>query len=154
MHLKIKPENQSVKASYENHSEFHEGDSGLDLFVQGEVIVPAKALGFKIDMMISCEAFTDKTKQGGNVAYYLWPRSSMGAKTPLRLSNSMGLIDAGYRGNIIAIVDNLSETDYKVMPGTRLVQLVAPHANSITFELVNSLSETSRGSDGLGSTGN
>ena len=61
MHLKIKPENQSVKASYENHSEFHEGDSGLDLFVQGEVIVPAKALGFKIDMMISCEAFTDTT---------------------------------------------------------------------------------------------
>ena len=54
MHLKIKPENQAVKASYENHSEFHAGDSGLDLFVQGEVIVPAKALGFKIDMMISC----------------------------------------------------------------------------------------------------
>jgi len=154
MHLKIKPENQAVKASYENHSEYHEGDSGLDLFVQGEVVVPAKALGFKIDMMISCEAFTDITKQGGNVAYYLWPRSSMGAKTPLRLSNSMGLIDAGYRGNIIALVDNLSETDYKVMPGSRLVQLVSPHAKSITFELVNSLSETSRGAGGLGSTGN
>ena len=154
MHLKIKPENQAVKASYENHSEYHEGDSGLDLFVQGEVVVPAKALGFKIDMMISCEAFTDITKQGGNVAYYLWPRSSMGAKTPLRLSNSMGLIDAGYRGNIIALVDNLSETDYKVMPGSRLVQLVSPHAKSITFELVNSLSETSRGVGGLGSTGN
>ena len=154
MHLKIKPENQSVKASYENHSEYHEGDSGLDLFVQGEVVVPAKALGFKIDMMISCEAFTDITKQGGNVAYYLWPRSSMGAKTPLRLSNSMGLIDAGYRGNIIALVDNLSESDYKVMPGSRLVQIVSPHAKSITFELVNSLSETSRGTGGLGSTGN
>ena len=154
MHLKIKPENQAVKASYENHSEYHDGDSGLDLFVQGEVVVPAKALGFKIDMMISCEAFTDITKQGGNVAYYLWPRSSMGAKTPLRLSNSMGLIDAGYRGNIIALVDNLSETDYKVMPGSRLVQLVSPHAKSITFELVNSLSETSRGAGGLGSTGN
>ena len=154
MHLKIKPENQSVKASYENHSEYHEGDSGLDLFVQGEVVVPAKALGFKIDMMISCEAFTDITKQGGNVAYYLWPRSSMGAKTPLRLSNSMGLIDAGYRGNIIALVDNLSESDYKVMPGSRLVQIVSPHAKSITFEMVNSLSETSRGTGGLGSTGN
>ena len=154
MHLKIKPENQAVKSSYENHSEYHEGDSGLDLFVQGEVVVPAKALGFKIDMMVSCEAFTDITKQGGNVAYYLWPRSSMGAKTPLRLSNSMGLIDAGYRGNIIALVDNLSETDYKVMPGSRLVQIVSPHAKSITFELVNSLSETSRGAGGLGSTGN
>ena len=153
MHLKIKPENQAVKASYENHSEYHEGDSGLDLFVQGEVVVPAKALGFKIDMMVSCEAFTDITKQGGNVAYYLWPRSSMGAKTPLRLSNSMGLIDAGYRGNIIALVDNLSESDYKVMPGSRLVQIVSPHAKSITFELVNSLSETSRGAGGLGSTG-
>ena len=103
--LKIKPDNDSVKASYDNHSEYHEGDSGLDLFVQGEVVVPAKSLGFKIDMMISCEAFRDPSKQGGNISYYLWPRSSMGAKTPLRLSNSMGLIDAGYRGNIIALVD-------------------------------------------------
>ena len=77
----------------------------------------------------------------------------MGAKTPLRLSNSMGLIDAGYRGNIIALVDNLSETDYKVMPGSRLVQLVSPVADPITFQVVNSLSETSRGTGGLGSTG-
>ena len=153
MHLKIKPDNDSVKACYDNHSEYHEGDSGLDLFVQGEVVVPAKTLGFKIDMMISCEAFRDASKQGGNISYYLWPRSSMGAKTPLRLSNSMGLIDAGYRGNIIVLVDNLSETDYKVMPGSRLVQLVSPVADPITFQVVNSLSETSRGTGGLGSTG-
>ncbi len=153
MHLKIKPDNEAVKAMYDNHTEYHEGDSGLDLFVTEEINIPAKSLGFKVDMRISCEAFRDKTKQGGNISYYLWPRSSMGAKTPLRLSNSMGLIDAGYRGNIIALIDNLSDTEYKVTPRTRLVQLVSPIADGITFQIVNTLSETSRGSGGLGSTG-
>ena len=76
MHLKIKPENNSVKAYYENHTEFHEGDSGLDLFVPEEVKVPGKAIGFKINMMISCEAFgrDDREPVGlGNISYYLYP---------------------------------------------------------------------------------
>ena len=39
--------------------------------------------------------------------YYLYPRSSTGSKTPLRLSNSIGVIDSGYRGNLIACFDNI-----------------------------------------------
>ena len=78
----------------------------------------------------------------------------MGAKTPLRLSNSVGIIDSGYRGNIIGIVDNLSDEDFIVEPGTRLFQICSPVLDSITFQIVNSLSDTSRGGGGLGSTGN
>uniref|UniRef100_A0A6C0L012 dUTP diphosphatase n=1 Tax=viral metagenome TaxID=1070528 RepID=A0A6C0L012_9ZZZZ len=156
MHLKIKPENNSVKAYYENHTEFHEGDSGLDLFVPEEVKVPGKAIGFKINMMISCEAFgrDDREPVGlGNISYYLYPRSSMGAKTPLRLANSVGIIDAGYRGNIIAIVDNISEEEHTVLAGTRLVQICSPNLGPISISVVNQLSETTRGVGGLGSTG-
>lgn len=152
MHLKLKPVNDEVSSMYQNHSSYHEGDSGLDLFVTQRIVVPAKSLSFQIDLCISCEAFQDKGKQM-NVSYYLYPRSSMGAKTPLRLSNSVGIIDAGYRGNIMAIVDNLSDEDFVIEQNTRLFQLCSPVLSPISFEVVNSLSETSRGSGGLGSTG-
>jgi len=152
MHLKIKPSSDMVAGFYQNHSSYHEGDSGLDLFITERINVPANSLGFKIDTGIACEAFSDKSKNM-NVSYYLYPRSSMG-KTPLRLSNSIGVIDAGYRGNIIGMIDNLSSSDFIIEPNTRLFQICSPILNPITFQLVNSLSITSRGGGGLGSTGN
>ena len=52
-------------------------------------------------------------KDEKNVSYYLYPRSSI-IKTPLRMSNSVGIIDAGYRGNIIGCVDNIGDIPYTV----------------------------------------
>lgn len=152
MHLKIKAESDTIRINYENHTNYHEGDSGLDLFVPEDIVVPAKAIGFKINHNISCEPFVDQSKQQG-MSYMLYPRSSMGAKTPLRLANSVGIMDAGYRGNVIAIVDNISDSDFRVEAGTRIVQICDPTLRPITFEMVNSLSDTSRGQGGLGSTG-
>lgn len=153
MHLLIKPQNDAVKAMYENHGNFHDGDSGLDLFVPVETVVPAHSTGFVIDLMISCEALINKYDVSSHVSYYVYPRSSMGSKTPLRLANSVGIIDAGYRGNIMLIVDNLSDEEYMVSVGTRLSQICGPTLEGITFDIVNQLSETTRGSGGLGSTG-
>ncbi len=79
-------------------------------------------------------------------------RSSI-SKTPLRLANSVGLIDAGYRGEIIAVVDNIKSDVYKIERGQRLFQLVAMGGEEIHFELVDSLSDSTRGSGGFGSTG-
>tara|TARA_B100001094_G_scaffold308685_1_gene341586 strand:- start:1391 stop:1852 length:462 start_codon:yes stop_codon:yes gene_type:complete len=152
MHLKLKPNDDSVQALYTNHSSYHEGDAGLDLFITRDITIPAKAISYIIDLGISCEAFTDKEYQQ-NISYYLYPRSSMGAKTPLRLSNSQGIIDSEYRGNIMAIVDNISNNEFNLTVGTRLFQLCSPNLSPISFKVVNSLSETSRGSGGLGSTG-
>ena len=153
MHLKIKPDSQHVSSFYENHSTYHEGDSGLDLFVTEEIIVPPKAISFQINLKVSCEALKEKNHET-NVSYYLLPRSSMGAKTPLRLSNSVGLMDAGYRGNVIAIVDNISDESFRITEGNRLFQLCSRDESNISFEVTNILSETTRGSGGLGSTGN
>ena len=55
-------------------------------------------------------------------------------------------------GTIMAAVDNRSSEDYTVTPGQRLFQLCGPMLEPITFELVNQLSETSRGEGGFGST--
>ena len=80
------------------------------------------------------------------------PRSSI-AKTPLRLCNSVGLIDGGYRGEIMAVVDNIKSNDYTVEPNQRLFQLVAMNGSPISFEIVQDLSESTRGEGGFGSTG-
>ena len=82
----------------------------------------------------------------------LVPRSSI-SKTPLRMANSIGIIDAGYRGEIMAAVDNISDEDYMISPGDRLFQLVHPTLYPIHASVESNLSDTERGEGGFGSTG-
>lgn len=144
MDILIKPFSLEVKQMYENHSHFHDGDAGLDLFVIHEQTIEAGESTF-LHLQIACENIDNKP-------YLILPRSSI-SKTPLRLSNSIGLIDAGYRGEIMAAVDNIKNISYKVMPGQRLFQLVGMDGSPIHFKMVDELSETSRGIGGFGSTG-
>jgi len=91
------------------------------------------------------------------VGFYLYPRSSTGTKTPLRLANSVGIIDSGYRGPLIAAFDNWKGDDFNIEDKQRLVQICAPDLSyPIYVVLVDSeeeLGKTSRGSGGFGSTG-
>ena len=144
MDLKIRPFNAEVKQMYENHGHFHDGDAGLDLFVINEQTISAGETTL-IHLQIACE-------NTENRPYLLMSRSSIG-KTSLRLANAVGLIDAGYRGEIMAVVDNIKKEDYTVEPGQRLFQLVAMDGSPIHFELVEKLSDTTRGGGGFGSTG-
>ena len=144
MKLRIKAFNDRAKELYENHSYFHTGDAGLDLFVVENQIIPAKSTK-PIPLQIACENLDNK-------AYYLFPRSSI-SKTPLRLANSIGLIDAGYRGELIGMVDNIYDKDFQVKRGERYFQLVAVDSSPVEFELVDELSVSSRGEGGFGSTG-
>ena len=144
MKLKIKPFNKDIHKMYENHNHFHPGDSGLDIYIiENQIINPGETIRLKLG--ISCENLDAKS-------YFLMPRSSI-SKTPLRLANSVGLIDAGYRGEIMAAVDNIKDFAYEVEIGQRLFQIVAMDGSAIHFELGDHLSETTRGTDGFGSTG-
>ena len=144
MHFRIKPFSKNVRSLYEKHGSYHEGDAGLDLFIIDKTTVKP-GLSEMIKLQIACENIDNKP-------YFLLPRSSI-SKTSLRLSNSVGLIDAGYRGEIMAAVDNIKAEEYTVEPGQRLFQLVPIDGSPISFELVDELSETSRGAGGFGSTG-
>jgi dUTP pyrophosphatase len=146
MHLKILPENQEVSSLYENHSTYHEGDSGLDIFFPSDVVVAPHEMKL-INLHITCEAVQDNV----NISYYLYPRSSI-SKTPLRMANSVGIIDAGYRGSLMVAVDNHSDESYRVEQGQRLFQICSPTLTPLSFELVNTLSESGRGDGGFGST--
>ena len=154
MHLLLQTNNPELKTQYQSHSNFHPGDSGFDLFTVEDINIEAGKISHVIDLQFSCEAFHSKEeKDKGNISYYLYPRSSMGAKTPLRLANSVGIIDAGYRGNIIACVDNIKSESYTINQGDRLFQICAGNLEPIEFKLVDTLSETQRGTGGFGSTG-
>ena len=141
MKLLIKTENEYLKSLYNNHEHFHPGDSGLD----------SPGCMVKIDLQVQCEGLHDDIVST-NVSYYLYPRSSI-IKTPLRMANSVGIIDAGYRGNIIACVDNVKNYEYKIEKGSRLFQICGPTLEPIVIRVVNELSNSQRGSGGFGSTG-
>lgn len=150
MHIFLKAENDNVRKYYENHSTFHDGDSGLDLFCPEDIVIEPKSTHF-LDLKIQCEVHHNDQ----NISYYLYPRSSL-SKTPLRLANSVGIIDAGYRGNLIGALDNTSDQSYRVEAGQRLLQICAPDlglvSGGISLILANTLSESERGAGGFGST--
>lgn len=142
--LFIKPLSNIAKEMYENHGHFYQGDAGLDLYAPEEITFqPGETKAIKLQ--ISCEPEDGK-------AYYLFPRSSI-SKTPLRMSNSIGLIDGGYRGEIMAMCDNIKDFEYTVEKGQRLFQLVATDSSPIEYEIKSELSDTTRGTGGFGSTG-
>ena len=144
MNLKIKTFSEDIHSMYNDHNHFHQGDAGLDLFIIKDKIIESGATD-RIHLGISCENLEQKP-------YLLMARSSI-SKTPLRLSNSVGLIDAGYRGEIMAAVDNIKDYSYTVEKGQRLFQLVSMSGEAVHFTLVDTLSDTSRGDGGFGSTG-
>ena len=143
LHLKIKLLQDSLSEYYANHSTFHQDDAGLDLFCPEDIIInPGQQVAIKLG--ISCEPSS---------SYFLVPRSSI-SKTPLRMSNSIGIIDKGYRGELIAMVDNIKRLPYEIKKGTRLFQIVSPALVPIQFSLVTELDSTTRGIGGFGSTNN
>lgn len=82
----------------------------------------------------------------------VFPRSSI-CKTDLLLTNSVGVIDSGYRGEIMAKFAYVSMHNKKYHVGDRIAQLIIMPYPTIEFEEVDELSETERGSGGYGSSG-
>ena len=145
--LRIKILDDEVSSYYKNRTTTYDGDAGMDLHCPHQLIIePNETLLIK--MGIACE-MTDEYLP---VSFMLVPRSSI-SKTPLRMSNSIGIIDSGYRGEIMAAVDNISNEDYMITPGQRLFQIVHPTLYPFNVDVVEELSETERGDGGFGSTG-
>lgn len=157
-------------------------NAGFDLFCPEKIEVHGTSV--KVDHKIACAMrkvepgkllFDMSLFENGKVTpvgapnypvgYYLYPRSSTGTKTPLRLCNSVGIIDSGYRGNIIAAFDvrpNEDDSESRQFSGIkkyqRLTQICPPdlchpiYVNIIGDD-VNELGNTLRGTGGFGSTG-
>lgn len=81
------------------------------------------------------------------------PRSGLAAKKGITVLNSPGTVDADYRGEIGVILVNLSNEPFVVENGERIAQLVIAKHERAQWVEVETLSETSRGTGGFGSTG-
>ena len=81
------------------------------------------------------------------------PRSGLAIKKGITVLNAPGTIDADYRGEIGVILINLSNEDFTINDGDRIAQLVIAKHERADWNEVTSLSETSRGEGGFGSTG-
>ena len=136
------------KKYYSEYQTKHDGDSGIDLVNTSTFNVNSFNVG-TIDFKIQCEMTNEK---GELVSYYLYPRSSI-SKTPLMMANSVGIIDAGYRGNIMAKVRNMSSYETTVNQGEKLFQICSPTLEPVKIQIVDKLTDSSRGEGGFGSTG-
>ena len=81
------------------------------------------------------------------------PRSGLAAKHGITVLNSPGTRDADYRGEIRAILVNLSNEPFEILPGERIAQMVIARHEQVEWESVDQLDETLRGAGGFGSTG-
>ncbi len=128
-------------------------DSGFDLFFPEQTAVFNSVTNF-VNMHITCEMRVYDGDRSKSIGYYSYPRSSI-SKTSLLLANHVGIIDSGYRGNLIGAFRNLSIEPYIVEQYTRLLQICSPDLRSFTVELVDSdfFEKTKRDIGGFGSTG-
>lgn len=138
-------------------------DAGFDLLNPEEIILDQNLNIVKIDHKIKCSSKiikkVSKKLKSRPTGYYLYPRSSI-TKLPLRLANNTGIIDSGYRGNIIGVFDinkKLINNIHNIEKYQRILQLCAPNLIPIIVEIVNDINEldinTERGEGGFGSTG-
>lgn len=123
----------------------HSNDSGLDLFSIEELEIPvgeSKLIqtGISIELPQGTEA-------------QIRPRSGLALKHQITVLNTPGTVDEGYRGEIGVILINHGKSPFKVTKGMKIAQMVITPVIHVEVEEVDSLSHTSRGSAGFGSTG-
>ena len=83
----------------------------------------------------------------------VFARSGLACKNGLRLCNSVGVIDADYRGEIKVVLHNDSEYVREIKPGERVAQMIVMPYPKVSFIEVKELSDTVRGESGFGGTG-
>ena len=116
-----------------------------DLVLPDDIILPPQqvtkvGLGFAMEL-----------PKGYHAKLFL--RSSTGKNTRLRLGNGTGIIDADYRGEVCALIDNISGLFARAFKGDRLVQMMIDKNIAVSFVPTEELEETKRGAGGFGSTG-
>ena len=169
MEIRLLVENPELKACYENHATNHNAkimqnidfpDSGFDLMTP---YLKSSSVGShhfkchkvnKLDLGVKCAAILYGTDGCAvNTGYYMYPRSSI-SKSCIRLANSVGIIDAGYRGPLIAMVDVVYGEECYLNAYDKMFQICAPNLVPIVVVLVDDLGvKTTRGDGGFGSSG-
>jgi dUTP pyrophosphatase len=121
-------------------------DLGYDLYAAETVVFPARGhalvpTGISIEMTT-----TDGTPMGALVR----DRSSMAIR---RIITTAGVIDAGYRGEVKIVMENLGDTEQTIHAGDKVANLLPYPVLTTAVEVVEDLAESKRGAGGFGSSG-
>ena len=136
----------------------HPGDAGTDLFAyipmllgkgqtpesRVKTIYPGERVLIKTGLACQLPAGTE---------LQIRPRSGLALKHGITVLNTPGTIDEGYRGEIGVILFNTSKEPFDVEHGMKIAQACLKRVESFDVEVVDELSDTSRGTGGFGSTG-
>jgi dUTPase len=163
--LYLKVEDEELKKEYEKRVEAWNNnlkttypDSGFDLLCADDFSYSQQLSPWRdpfathlIDLKVKAAAYKITNTSQTPYGYTLNARSSI-YKSPFRLANNVGIIDSGYRGNLMAAVDCYGN-NVEMKKYSRYFQICMPTLEPFEIELVDSLDETSRGEGGYGSTG-
>ena len=125
-----------------------EGSAGADLYAcinEPVTIAPGQLVKIPTGIAIELES--------NELAAFLFARSGLGVKHGITLSNSVGVVDSDYRGEVCVGLCNVSSEPYTIQPNERIAQMVIMPVACAGFIEVSELGDTSRGAGGFGSTG-
>lgn len=121
----------------------HPGDAGMDLYAREAITIPAGQKGIVptgVAMAIP-EGYVG----------LIWDKSGVAIKGGVKVLG--GVIDAGYRGEVMVGMINLSDADYTFEAGHKVAQMIIQERIQPEVVEVADLDATSRGEGGFGSTG-
>lgn len=142
LHVPIKRLNE--KASIPAYA--YEGDAGMDMRATESITLqPFERAMVPTGLAIALPA---------GYAGFVLPRSGLAIKHGISIVNAPGLIDSNYRGELkVVLVNTDPHTSFTIEKGDRIAQLVIMPVPTVAFVESETLSETSRGSGGFGSSG-
>ena len=121
-----------------------QGDAGLDFYALEAFTVPAgkRTGGIRTGIALAIPE--------GYVGLF-WDKSGLAATHGLKVM--AGVIDSGYRGELLLTLFNTSDTDYRFKAGDKVMQLLIQRVERVELEEVQELPVSERGEGGFGSTG-
>lgn len=124
----------------------HQGDAGLDLFAcEDAVVAPGETRLVRTGIAVQLPPGTEAQVR---------PRSGLALKHSVTVLNSPGTVDEGYRGEVGVILINHGVCAFNVSRGMKIAQMVISRVERVEIEEADTLSGTTRGEGGFGSTGN
>ena len=122
----------------------YEGDAGLDLSAcEAVVLAPGSRAVVPTGLAVEIPE---------GYAGFVQPRSGLAARHGIGVVNSPGLIDSGYRGEVLFVLLKTGEEPFSVEPGMRIAQLVVLPVAAVRLVEVDELAASERGSRGFGSS--
>jgi len=139
MKLKVKKLHKDAKIpSYAHHD-----DAGFDLYAVEDTLVKK---GERVAVMTGIAMEIPEGHVG-----LVWDKSGLALNHGIK--TIAGVVDSSYRGEMLAVVTNLSDKDHLFEKGHKIAQMIIQKKETMEFEEVDELSDTKRGGAGFGSTG-